>query len=346
MEVTFELFHFIFLGVIFVCHSLSSLLHFDFFCTGPSCTDSVRLEGVSVWMSRNLKSDSESEYKPSYKPRRGIDREPYSLRRQPDGVKIEPQFSEEGDDAYSSAYSEETPMAMTNETLSQMIQMLMADKEKDRADRERATEERLRQQEKDREERERERQERLQQQQRYERREEESRKEAAHERERQETFLRNMQERQAIQTERIQKAADTTQYITMIPAMTEGQDSEEYVTNLEKLLHQNNVPEEKWRQILSTKITPVVKAVVAEHFDDATCTFQDIRDALLRCKGLTSIKAISHLYSQTISVDTAIPMITINKVDKWVSTVCKGVTTLAEMKNRWVTSRILAVLNP
>ena len=154
-----------------------------------------------------------------------------------------------------------------------------------------------------------------------------------------------MQERQATQTERIQKAADTTQYIATIPAMTEGQDSEEYVTNLEKLLHQNNVPEEKWRQILSTKITPAAKAVVAEHFDDATCTFQDIRDALLRCKGLTSIEAIYPLYSQTISVDTAIPMITINKVDKWVSTMCKGVRTLAEMKNRWVTSRILAVLN-
>ena len=141
-----------------------------------------------------------------------------------------------------------------------------------------------------------------------------------------------MQERQATQTERIQKAADTTQYIATIPAMTEEQDSEEYVTNLEELLHQNNVPE-KWRQILSTKITPAAKAVVAEHFDDATSTFQDIRDALLRCKGLTSIKAIYHLYSQTISVDTAIPMITINKVDKWVSTMCKGVRTLAEMKN-------------
>ena len=161
-----------------MCHSLSSLLHFDFFCTGPSCTDSARLEGVSVWI-RNLKSNSESEYKPSYKPRRGIDRELYSLRRQPDGVKIESQSSEEGDDAYSSAYSEEAPMAMTNEILSQMIQMLMADREKDRADRERATEERLRQQEKDREEWERERQERLQQQQRYERREVESRKEAS-----------------------------------------------------------------------------------------------------------------------------------------------------------------------
>ena len=123
-----------------------------------------------------------SEYKPSYKPRFGIDREPYSLRRQPDRVKVEPQSSE-GDDAYSSAYSEEAPMAITNENLSQMIQMLIADREKDRADRERATEERLRQQEKDKEERERERQERLQQQQRYERREVESRQEAARERE-------------------------------------------------------------------------------------------------------------------------------------------------------------------
>ena len=179
---------------------------------------------MSVWMSRNLKSDSESEYKLSYKPRRVIDREPYSLRRQPDGVKIGPQSSEEGDDAYSSAYSEEAPMAMTNETLSQIIQMLVADREKDRADRERATEERLRQQEKAR-------QERLQQQQRYERREVESRQEAARERERQETFHRIMQERQATQTERIQKAADTTQYIATIPAVTEGQDSEEYITN-------------------------------------------------------------------------------------------------------------------
>ena len=70
-----------------------------------------------------------------------------------------------------------------------------------------------------------------------------------------------MQERQATQTERIQKAADTTQYIATIPAMTEEQDSEEYVTNLEELLHQNNVPE-KWRQILSIKITPAAKAVV------------------------------------------------------------------------------------
>jgi len=123
--------------------------------------------------------------------------------------------------------------------------------------------------------------------------------------------------------------------------MVVGDVVKEYLDYLEKLLVQFEVPTGEWRQIMSAKITSEAQQFVLEYLSDAKSTFQDIRDALLQCVGLTATKVTSLLFDhQSPSVDTVIPIVALNKVDKWISTLCKG----EKVKNRIVIANVTSTL--
>jgi len=139
----------------------------------------------------------------------------------------------------------------------------------------------------------------------------------------------------------------TARQMATIPAVVAREDTECYLENLKKLLVQFKVPAAEWKQILSAKITSEARQYVVEHLADTTSTFQDIRNALLQCVGQTATKATALYFDQqSPSADVAVSMVALNRVDKWVSILCKGAKTMEEMKNRMVVAKVTSRLEP
>jgi len=94
------------------------------------------------------------------------------------------------------------------------------------------------------------------------------REEAVHERERHEAFLKDLSERQTIQSEKLQKASKIAGHVDTIPVMVAYNDVESYSENLEKLLVHFEVLATDWRDILAAKLTADTRQLVGQHIAD------------------------------------------------------------------------------
>ena len=79
--------------------------------------------------------------------------------------------------------------------------------------------------------------------------------------------------------------------IDKIPAMQKNDDVELYIQGIENELLQAGYPQDKWKAVLTSRLTPVMKELISDLQATPTTTFEDIKDRLLDCAGQTSTQA-------------------------------------------------------
>jgi len=95
-------------------------------------------------------------------------------------------------------------------------------------------------------------------------------------------------------TERQERQAE--KIIEKIPAMTEGADLELYLQGLENEFTQANIPHDRWKSLVTPRLTPALKDHIGDLQADSSSSYQDIKDRLLDRVGQTCLQAGQQLF--------------------------------------------------
>ena len=95
-------------------------------------------------------------------------------------------------------------------------------------------------------------------------------------------------------TERQERKAE--KIIDKIPAMTEGSDLELYLQGLENEFTQARIPGDRWKSLLTPRLTPALKDHIGDLQADPSSTYSEIKDTLLDRVGQISLQAGQQLF--------------------------------------------------
>ncbi len=95
-------------------------------------------------------------------------------------------------------------------------------------------------------------------------------------------------------TERQERQAE--KIIEKIPAMTDDTDLELYLQGLENEFVQANIHRDRWKSLVTPRLTPALKDHIGDLQADPSSSYQDIKDRLLDRVGQTSLQAGQQLF--------------------------------------------------
>ena len=95
-------------------------------------------------------------------------------------------------------------------------------------------------------------------------------------------------------TERQERQAE--KIIDKIPAMTEGSDLELYLQGLENEFTQARISGDRWKSLLTPRLTPALKDHIGDLQADPSSTYSEIKDRLLDRVGQTSLQEGQQLF--------------------------------------------------
>ena len=101
---------------------------------------------------------------------------------------------------------------------------------------------------------------------------------------------KNMRVRDRDRDDRAQER-ETEAVISKIPPISSTDDVELYLQGLENELAQANYPRRKWKAVLTSRLSPTLKDLVADLQADSTSQFDYFKARLLDCMGQTPVKA-------------------------------------------------------
>ena len=86
-------------------------------------------------------------------------------------------------------------------------------------------------------------------------------------------------------------------FIEKIPVMYKSDDIELYIQGVESELRQTSYPQECWKAVLTSRLTPPMKELISDLQVDPHSTFLRIKNRLLDCAGQTSTHAGQELFN-------------------------------------------------
>jgi len=122
--------------------------------------------------------------------------------------------------------------------------------------------------------------------------------------------------------------------------MSTENDVEVFLESMECQLEELEVPKKEWCHTLTTKLSPEVHQLVQEQIADVNNDFGAIRDALLGCVGLNTIKSTTLAFQKLDPIfNTSAPRNTINKIARWAKKIFKNVTSTEDAFTLFTTAK-------
>ena len=110
-------------------------------------------------------------------------------------------------------------------------------------------------------------------------------------RQREQEDYRKRREEEEVRRKVMEKERIAEKAVEKIPAMTRHDDVELYIQGLENDLQQANIPLNRWKLILTTRLTPILKDFIRDLQADPAYTFADVKSRLLDSVGQTPTQA-------------------------------------------------------
>ena len=132
-----------------------------------------------------------------------------------------------------------------------------------------------------------------------------------------------------------------------IPIMRPTDNVELYVQGLENDLQQATIPRDRWKLILTTRLTPVLQDLVSDLQVDHTADFEDVKARLLDCVGQTSAQAGQQVLElRPVDVRTKSTAQVMQQIQRLFYRATKEARTKDEVITRLTVAKIRSLLSP